>query len=116
MESEKNIFSVPGKVHPSEYDWKSDFAQVAEHLRASPAAYIEFDTGKVMGLCSYIEELQSRLSSLESALKHISYGASHAIAQKDEDVVPRFFRTVMEDIAETAKDALEGKDDQNKRG
>ena len=44
------------------------------------------------------------------ALRHISYRANDAIEQKDEDVVPRFFRTVMEDIAAVAKEALEGKD------
>lgn len=54
------------------------------------------------------EELERESNRLREVLEHISRLANRAIGQRDEDVIPRFFRTVMEGIAYDAGEALAG--------
>ncbi len=58
-------FFVYGRVHPSSYDWRAQFAEVARSIQRSGHASIPLDAGKIMGLCSYIDELEARVAALE---------------------------------------------------
>jgi hypothetical protein len=61
-------FFIYGRVHPSEYDWKAEFADVARAINGNECAiYIPFDSGKVLGLAAYAAELEDALNALKQA-------------------------------------------------
>ncbi len=57
-------FICTGRVHPSEYDWKEQYHDVAVMVETTGRIVSEMGVGKVLGLCTYIEELEKRLSLL----------------------------------------------------
>ena len=61
---------VIGMVHPSEYDWKKQFRSCARKARRNCEVERVFDVGKVIGLASAYEDLESENKRLmESALE-----------------------------------------------
>jgi len=49
---------IPGLVHPREYNWKKQWQRTRDILLKKPQAFVEVDSGKLMGLLRYIEELE----------------------------------------------------------
>ena len=56
-------FACIGYVHPSEYPWEEQFIEAKRLLEKHPAlSWMKMDTGKVLGLCVYIKELEKILA------------------------------------------------------
>ena len=64
----KDVF-IPGIVRPKEYDWKKQFEQLAKDYSRNYAPFISLDTGKVLGLAQYADELEQENVELKKALK-----------------------------------------------
>lgn len=61
-DKDKDIFYIAGRVDISEWDWKKEFANLAKALRKHPAAMINFDIGKIMGIVSALDSTQQELN------------------------------------------------------
>jgi len=58
-------FSDIGVVHPSEYNWEEQMLKVKKQYKKGLNPYIELDVGKILGLCKYIKELETKIEELK---------------------------------------------------
>ena len=65
-------FRVVGMVHPTEYDWKRQFASCARIVRRTCETERVFDVGKVLGLAEYADELEEKLAVAVKAFETIN--------------------------------------------
>ena len=69
--NKKNLFGVFGRVHPSEYDWKTQFHQIAKKAYKNADVFMTLDVGKVLGLADAYEEILDENIKLRQAAKKL---------------------------------------------